>query len=115
MHHWPHLMILLGFVQAGTGAGSPAVGTGFIVFGSLVSVVLPWRFVVVDQGIGLWFGFGRRRFLRRDDIVVRVGLGPTVVFRNGAERFGYPLSDGLVERRRLELRAVLGEHGFRLT
>ena len=114
MRRWPHLMILLGFSQTVASAGSAVVGAGFIVFGSLVSVVLPWRFVVVDQGIGLWFGFGRRRFLPRDDIVVRVGLGPTVVFRNGAERFGYPLSDGLVERRRRELRAVLGEHGFRL-
>jgi hypothetical protein len=28
---------------------------------------------------------------------------------------GYPLTDGLVERRRLALRAVLVEHGFRVS
>jgi hypothetical protein len=114
VHRWPHLMIVLGFAQAVTGAGPKLAGAAFMVVGGLVSAGMPWRFVVVDQGIGLWFGFGRRRFLARDDITVRVGIGPTVVYRNGAERFGVPLSDGLVERRRAELRSVLAEHGFRL-
>jgi hypothetical protein len=35
-----------------------------------------------------------------------------VLLPRRADRFGYPLTDGLVERRRLQLRAVLVEHGF---
>ena len=75
---------------------------------------LPWRFVVVDDGIGLWFTFGRRRFLPKSETVVRAGLGSPVAFRGENRRFGYPLSDGFVERRRAALTEVLAFLGFRL-
>jgi hypothetical protein len=35
-----------------------------------------------------------------------------VVLPRHADRFGYPLTDGLVERRRAILRTVLREHGY---
>jgi hypothetical protein len=101
-----------------------AAGAVPLVFGNLLSflvfllpagifaLVLPWRFAVTDQGIALWFGFGRRRFLAREDVTVRADLGGTVVMRRGAGRVGYPLTDHFIERRRGALRAVLLAHGF---
>ena len=47
-------------------------------------------------------------------MTVRVGLGSTVVLSREEDRFGYALTDGLFERRRTLLRAVLTEHGFQV-
>jgi hypothetical protein len=69
---------------------------------------------VVEEGIGLWFPFGRRRFLPTSEVVVRAGLGSPVAFRGENRRFGYPLSDGILESRRRALTEVLTFLGFRL-
>ncbi len=110
MHYWPW--------------GMAAAGAVPLVFGNLLGVllfflpagifalVLPWRFAVTNRGIALWFGFGKRRFLAREDVTVRVDLSGTIVMRRGASRVGYPLTDHFIERRRSALRAVLMEHGF---
>ena len=80
--------------------------------GVVVASLLPWRFAVLERGIALWFPFGKYRYLAKERITVRVGHGSTVLLPRRAERFGYPLTDGLVEQRRMVLRAVLVEHGF---
>ena len=36
---------------------------------------LPWRFAVLDEGIALWFPFGRRLFLPKEEVTVRVNTG----------------------------------------
>lgn len=115
LRYWPPGMIALAVVVL-TGAG--AGGVTFAVLFSLCAAVsartLPWRFDVLDDGIELWFAFGRHRFLPRDRVTVQVGLGGVVARRDEARRFGYPLTEGLVEARRLTLRAVLVEHGYRI-
>ena len=101
-------------VLAGTGRGAAFYAVLFAVCGLVSARCLPWRFAVLDEGIALWFAFGRRLFLPKDAVTVRVGSGSTVAYPEVFRRFGYPLTDGLVERRRVLLRAVLVEHGFRL-
>jgi hypothetical protein len=112
---WPPGMLVFAFIVA-TSAGNGAVffGAIFALCGVVFARFLPWRFAVVDEGLVLWFPFARRRFLAKDAITVRVGPGSPVALLNAARRFGYPLTDGLVERRRLMLRSVLLEHGFRV-
>lgn len=108
-------MLVFAFILfTGTGRAAAFYALVFAVCGLVAARVLPWRFAVVDEGLMLWFPFARRRFLPRDEITVRVGPGSPVALLNAARRFGYPLSDGLVERRRLMLRSVLLEHGFRV-
>jgi hypothetical protein len=97
-----------------TGRAAAFYGLVFALFGFVVARYLPWRFAVLDEGIALWFPFGRRLFLPRDAVTVRVGLGGSVAYPEAYRRFGYPLTDGLVEHRRKLLRAVLIEHGFHL-
>ena len=101
-------------VLVGTGRGAAFYAVLFALCGLVSARYLPWRFAVLDEGIALWFAFGRRLFLPKDAVTVRVGSGSTVAYPEVFRRFGYPLTDGLVERRRVLLRAVLVEHGFRL-
>lgn len=110
LHWWPGVMVML--ACAGYFLGGPAASIVFLAPAVLVAVALPWRFAVLDRGIALWFPFGKYRYLAKEQVTVRVGHGATVLLPREADRFGYPLTDGLVERRRMLLRAVLTEHGF---
>jgi len=105
---------MIAFAVTGWFLGGPALTIGLLLPAVVVGVVLPWRFEVLDAGIALWFPFGKYRFLEKERVSVRVGHGSTVLFPRHAERFGYPLTDGLVEQRRSILRAVLAEHGYDL-
>jgi len=108
-------MLVFGvIVLTGTGRGALLYCALFALCGLVSARSLPWRFAVLDEGIALWFPFGRRLFLPKDAVTVRVGSGSTVAYPEAFQRFGYPLTDGLVERRKSALRAVLVEHGFRL-
>jgi len=112
LHYWPSMMVAGAFV--GYLLGGPVASVVFLVPAVVVALALPWRFAVLDRGIALWFPFGKYRYLAKEQVTVRVGLGSTVLLPRRAERFGYPLTDGLVERRRMLLRAVLTEHGFQV-
>ena len=54
---------------------------------------------MVDEGIALWFAFGRRLFLPKEAVTVRVNLSSSVAYPEVFRRFGYPLTDGILERR----------------
>jgi hypothetical protein len=110
VHWWPISMVAL--AAAATLLGGPAAGVALLVPGVVAGVVFPWRFAVLDAGIALWFPFGKYRYLAKERVTVRVGNGSTVVLPRHADRFGYPLTDGLVEQRRATLRAVLAAHGY---
>jgi hypothetical protein len=112
VHWWPTTMI--GFAIAGWFLGGTGLTIGLLVPAVAVGMLFPWRFEVLHGGIGLWFPFGKYRFLAKERVTVRVGESSTVVLPRHADRFGYPLTDGLVEHRRTVLRAVLAEHGYDL-
>ena len=112
LHYWPSLMVagaLVGYLLVG-----PIPALVLLVPGLAAALAMPWRFAVHDRGIALWFAFGKYRYLAKEQVSVRVGHGSTVLLPRRADRFGYPLTNGLVERRRMVLRAVLAEHGFDL-
>jgi hypothetical protein len=112
LHWWPTFMVVL--AAAAGFLGGVGITLVFLVPAVVVGVLLPWRFEVLDRGIALWFPFGKYRYLAKERVTVRVGHGATVVLPRHADRFGYPLTDGLVEQRRAVLRAVLAEHGYDL-
>jgi hypothetical protein len=105
------LLIVVGFLIAISNSGAVPYGVLLLALGVFARMALPWRFVVVDEGIALWFGFGKRRFVARDDMAVHVEFGDVRVVPHSA-RFGYLLTDGISNRRSPILRAVLEEHGF---
>jgi hypothetical protein len=108
----PWLLIVVGTCTAAAGGNRVVVGLLVLALGAFAKLAVPWRFVVVDEGIGLWFGFGKRRFLPRDEVTVHVDLAGVRV-QPESEHFGYPLTDGISNRRASILKAVLEEHGFR--
>jgi hypothetical protein len=112
LRYWPRCMLVLALVPCALGNLGPALL--FIVPALLVSLWIPWRFLVYTHGIELWFGFGKRRFLERENVTVRANLGGAVVLPRGAQRFGYPLTNGLVERDRVALRTAFALNGFDL-
>ena len=109
----PWLLIVVGFEIAISNAGARAFGVLLLALGVFARLALPWRFVVFDEGIALCFGFGKQRFLARDEMVVHVECGGVRVLPC-SERFGYLLTDGVSNRRATILKAVLAEHGFRV-
>jgi hypothetical protein len=112
LHYWPWASVGAGLIPLSFGSW----GALFLFFvpAMMLAALLPWRFAVFGTGIVLWFAFGRRCFLRKDDVTVRANPGGAMVLPKGRLRFGYPLTDGIVERRRATLRAVFEEHGFRV-
>ena len=108
------MVVFAAIVLFGTGRSAALYAVAFAMCGLVAARYLPWRFAVLDEGIALWFPFGRRMFLPRDAVTVRVGLSGSVAYPEAYRRFGYPLTDGLVERRRAALQAVLVEYGFRI-
>ena len=110
----PLAVIVAGIVTLVTaGVDALPAAVGLVLIGWVAARSAPWRFVVVDEGIALWFAFGRRRFIARNDVTVRMDLTGAVA-RPHSERFGYPLTDGVTTRRRSLLRAILTEHGFEI-
>ena len=56
--------MLAGLVTlASAGIDALPAAAALVLIGVLAACSAPWRFVVVDEGIALWFAFGRRRFL----------------------------------------------------
>jgi hypothetical protein len=115
LRYWPPGMLVFAvIVLTSSGRGAVFYGVLFALCGLVSARYLPWRFAVVDEGIALWFPFGRRMFLPKEAVTIRVRSGSPVAYPEVFRRWGYPLTDGLVERRRTLLRAVLVEHGFRV-
>jgi hypothetical protein len=110
LHWWPVGMVA--FALLASVGGDLGAALVLLVPALVVALVLPWRFAVLDAGIALWFPFGKYRYLAKDQVKVRVGHGSPVLIPRPANRLGYPLTDGLVERRGAALRAVLREHGY---
>ena len=108
------MVVFAVIVMTGAGRGAFLYGVLFAVCGLVVARYLPWRFAVLDEGIALWFAFGRRLFLPKEAVTVRINTGSSVAYPEVFRRVGYPLTDGILERRHKLLRAVLVEHGFRL-
>ena len=110
LHHWPRAVLFFAAIACALGS----LGTA-IVFAApalAAGLVLPWRFAVYSDGIALWFCFGKYRALARERVTVRADRGGVVVLPRGAQRLGYPLTSGFVDRDRLMLRDLFRFCGF---
>jgi len=109
----PWMLVLVGLCTAVSGGSRAVIGALVLALGVFAKVAVPWRFVVVDEGIALFFGFRKRRFLPRDHVTVQVDLAGVRV-QPDSEHFAYPLTDGISNHRAAILKAVLEEHGYRV-
>jgi len=54
---------------------------------------LPYRFVVADEGLALLFPFGRRLFLPKSAVRIRLEVVGATALTGTRKRFGYPIFD----------------------
>jgi hypothetical protein len=110
----PWLMLAYGLAAAlwslSRGALGFAVVSGLV--GWVISVTLPWRFEVRDDGLELHFAFGKHRFLPKREVTIRCRVGSPVALIGRSRRLGYPLTPGLLEARRQMLRSILIDTGY---
>jgi hypothetical protein len=87
----------------------------FVALAFVHSRWLAWRFTVSADGVGLVFPFGRRRFLARDDVNVRIELVGSVLRVRGRV-LRYLLLDGILYRpgNAEEMRSAFARFGFRI-
>ena len=111
LHYCP--LLLLATAVLPLLAGAPYAALVLATPAVVAHVLLPWRFAVTDSGIGLWFGFGKYRFLDKGGVTVRFRNRAPVVFHHSRARFGYGLTDAAVHDDPAVLRAVLSRHTFR--
>lgn len=114
---WPPALIALAVIAVGVG-GIPGLrwATVLVVVGYAHSRFLPWQFTLEQGGLELSFPFGRRVFIPKAEIIVRMeALGATALV-GGHRRFGYPLLDSIlyVPGRTVLLRTALTGLGYTL-
>jgi hypothetical protein len=57
---------------------------------------LPWRFTIRADGVDLVFPFGRRLFLPKHSVTIRIEVVGAIALVGRRRRFGYPLMDGIL-------------------
>ena len=77
---------------------------------------LPCQFTVFEEGVTLGFPFGRRRFLRKDALTIRMDVVGAFALVGPRRKFGYPLLDRILYEpgRSLLLRTAFTELGYEL-
>lgn len=77
---------------------------------------LPCQFTVLEEGLTLRFPFGRRRFLRKDALTIRMEVVGAFALVGRHRKFGYPILDRILYEpgRSLLLRTAFKELGYEL-
>ena len=57
---------------------------------------LAWHFTVADDGITLEFPFGRRVFIAKERMTIRIEMVGAIALLGRHRRFGYPLLDRIL-------------------
>jgi len=88
-----------------------------VVAAALHERFLPCEFVVTDDGVWMRFPFGKRRFLAKQAITIRVDVVGAVALVGRRRRVGYPLMDRVLYEpgRSSLLYTAFSSFGYRLT
>lgn len=78
---------------------------------------MPWQFTIREEGLALTFPFGRRVFLPKASLTVRMEAVGAIALVGRRRRFGYPLMDRILYEpgRALLLRNAFTGLGYELT
>ena len=114
---WPKVLLAAAlFVLVEGGLSAIQWATFFVLAAWVGGHFLPWRFSVFEDGVGLLFPFGRRVFLPKDKLTVRIENVGAVAVVEGHRRVGYLLHDGVlyVPGQQSRLRLALQYFGYRV-
>ena len=114
---WPKVLLAVALGVLVAGGMSAVQWSVFCVLAAWIGGhFIPWRFGVFDAGVGLLFPFGRRMFLPKDKVTVRLETVGAVALIEGHRRLGYLLHDGVlyVPDQQSRLRHALNYFGYRV-
>ena len=113
---WPKILIVASWWVLSDGWPESIPWAAFlIVLAYLFGRWIPYRFLVHDEGLVLVFPFGRRVYLPKEALTVRLEAVGAIAMLRG-RRFGYLLNDGLLydPQRGPKLSAALHSQGYRV-
>jgi hypothetical protein len=114
---WPKMLIVLAGILLYSGT-SHAIQ--FATTLALVAYIhgrwLPWQFSIRDDGLALEFPFGRRLFLPKRALTVRIDMVGAVAMVGRRRHFGYLLLDrlGYEPNGEARLRGAFNGFGYKL-
>jgi hypothetical protein len=114
---WPKILLGLALWLLVIGwAHSIQWATFFVLCSWAHGRLLPWRFVVFDEGLLLVFPFGRHLFLPKVATTVRLESVGAVAMTGRHRHVGYLLHDGVLYEpdQRARLRRALSFYGYRV-
>jgi hypothetical protein len=115
---WPPALVVLAVVAAGVGGFSGFKwATLLVLVAYLHSRFLPWQFTLERAGLALAFPFGRRVFIPKASLTVRMETVGATALVGRHRRFGYLLLDSIlyVPGRTLLLHTALTGLGYKLS
>jgi len=93
---WPKLLVVLAVVVVYLDTNHAIQWVALFSFIAYVHARwLPWRFTIHEDGLALTFPFGRRIFLPRSALTVRLEVVGAVAMVGRRRHFGYLLMDHL--------------------
>jgi hypothetical protein len=115
---WPALLLVLGLVTAVSAGHRGLPWTTFLVVVAYChSRWLPWQFTIEADGVALAFPFGRREFLPKTMLTMRMETVGATALVGRHRHLGYPLLDSIlyVPGRTILLRTALTGLGYKFT
>jgi hypothetical protein len=94
---WPKVMVALAFgVLLIGGLRSIQWATLLVLLAFVHGRWLPWQFTILEEGLTLTFPFGRRLFLPKTSLTVRMEVVGATALVGRRRRFGYLLMDRIL-------------------
>jgi hypothetical protein len=91
---WPKFLLVTAVVLLAIGWPRSIQWSTLLVVVALVhGQLLPWRFVIADEGLDLTFPFGRHVFLPKESTSIRLEYTGAIALVGRHRRVGYPLTD----------------------
>ena len=91
---WPKILLVCAVAVMLVGVSHRVQWATLLVVAALVhGRWLPCQFTILDDGIALRFPFGRRRFLPKSKLCIRLEVVGAIALVGRHRRFGYPLLD----------------------
>jgi hypothetical protein len=94
---WPKILVVAAIFLLAIGwSRSIQWAALFVVFAFIHGRWLPWQFTILDEGLALTFPFGRRLFLPKRSLTVRIETVGATALVGRRRKFGYLLMDRIL-------------------
>ncbi len=115
---WPRALPLVALlVLAVRWSHSVQWATLFVVAAAVHARFFPCAFTITDDGVWMLFPFGKRRFLAKQAITIRLEIVGAIALVGPRRRVGYPLMDRVLYEpgRSSLLYTAFSSFGYRVT